>query len=149
MKGNTSDEGYDSKFPLVPAGTYTMEVIDMDSDVVSSNGNDGFKWKFEVVGGEYAGSYFWDTTWITEDALWRLVMLMKSAGLSDFDFNTDDPDAIWTAIEHKRITAKTYVDPCKDHDGKDRAKIQDFIAVANTTAPPADDSDGNSDEDLY
>ena len=139
MRANTNDEKYDSKFPLVPAGVYKMEIIDVD-EVVSGKGNPGFKWKFEVIGGEFAGSYFWDTTWCTEDALWRLVGLMKSAGLGDFDFDTDDLDAIWVAIKHKRVTVKTYVDPCTDYDGKDRAKIREYLEPsADAPAPQTDD----------
>lgn len=139
MKGNTSDPRYDG-FRTPTEGEYRLRITDVSSETAQSSGNQYFNWEYEVVGGDFDGCKVWDITTITEKALWRLVVLLKAAGF-DGDFDTDDLDAIWKAVEGKTLRAKLFVET---YEGKGRAKVGEYIAP-DSSAPAADDSNDESD----
>lgn len=133
-KGNILSVNFEGvkAFKTIPEGPYRLKITSAEKGE-SSNDNETINWEFEVVGGEHEGSKLWYTTVLTDKSLWKLRELLEAAGqeVPDDEMDIDLDDLI-----DSELGAIVFHE---EYEGKNRAKIGDFIA--------ADEVEADDDED--
>ena len=112
------DQQEASSFEALPAGTYTVRLMDVEARM-SANGNQVWSWTYEILDEPHRGRRLWDTTALTEKALWRLKAVFDAFGATP-DIGTDDLSGQKHASQyhHERIkVAGLLLRSIKPHDG--------------------------------
>lgn len=135
-KGNSVSVNFEGvkAFKAVPEGSYVLKITGAEKGE-SSNDNETINWDFEVAKGEHKGAKLWYTTVLTEKSLWKLRELLEAAGqeVPDDEMDIDLDDLI--GCELGAIVFH------EEYEGKNRAKIGDFIAADEVDAEDEDEDD--------
>ena len=75
-----TSEDLDTGFKLVPEGWHTVEIDDVDDDLVSGNGNKQYLVKYKSVDGTFKGTQ-WDYIAITKPSIQNIMSLSRACGL--------------------------------------------------------------------
>ena len=74
------DEG--GRFDPIDSGNYRASIFGVSREVGKSSGKPYLHWEFVIAEGEpFAGRHLFDNTSLSDAAKWRLVQLLKSAGV--------------------------------------------------------------------
>lgn len=134
-------------FKTPPEGNYLVKVKKAEL-TTSSNDNEMISWEFEVSSGSYDGSKLFYNTNTGKDSLWKLREVLEALGqeVPDGKLELDLED-----LEDLECGVVVYHEV---YDGKNRAKIADFLSSDEIrTGEEADDEDtvskpSSDDEDL-
>lgn len=136
-KGNVISVDFEGvkNFKAVPEGPYILKIVSAEHGE-SKQENPKIDWEFEVSQGEHEGAKLWATTSLDEKALWKVRELLEAAGQDvpdgEMDIDLDD-------IVGCELGAIIYHE---EYEGKNRAKIGDFISVDEVDA--SEDGDKKS-----
>jgi len=92
-----TSEDLDTGFKLVPEGWHTVEIDDVDDDLVSGNGNKQYLVKYKSADGSWKGTQ-WDYIAITKPSIQNIMSLSRACGLEvptklkPGKFTLPDPD---------------------------------------------------------
>lgn len=130
-------------FPVIPEGTYRLEVVEIDDTADTRAGEEMWKIRLKVVGGEFKGCMVFDNLVFSPKALGKVKMLCKAVGIDTSGAVNLTPGLIL----HKQFKASVIVD---EYQGQSKNKIpfagysveQDPVSVPFQDAPPpVDESD--------
>lgn len=133
-KGNVISVNFEGvkAFKTIAEGQYKLKITSAERGT-TDNDNEKIDWEFEVANGPSAGSKLWTTTTLTDKSLWKLRELLEAAGqeVPDDEMDIDLDDLVGC-----ELGAVVFHE---EYEGKNRAKISDFISV--------DEVDGEADEE--
>lgn len=119
----------------VPEGNYLVKVEEAEL-TTSSNDNEMISWVFEIAAGKYEGQKLYYNTNIGKESLWKLREVLEALG-------QDVPDGKMDLDLSELVGCECGVVVYQEvYEGKNRAKIADFLA-----ADEVDESDNDSEEE--
>ena len=78
----TGNEDAGGGFDPIDSGNYRASIFSVSREVGKSSGKPYLHWEFVIAEGEpFAGRHLFDNTSLSDSAKWRLVQLLKSAGI--------------------------------------------------------------------
>lgn len=99
---------------LLPEGTYSFELEELEEEVGQDSGEPYLKGTFKVAEGEYEGTKAWDNFSLQPQALWKLRSFLESAGYATEDAEMElDPDELIGLVGTADIIHEDYKNKTK------------------------------------
>lgn len=127
-----------SAYQRCEEGRHRVKVVSVE-EATSQGGNDMLKVAFEVISGSSKGARVFENFALTDKALWKLKLCLKSMGMKADGKISLDLD---------RLVGKTTTIEVgyEEYNGQDRARILNYFET-NSTPEQNDDDDDDDDED--
>jgi len=103
-------------YPVIPEGTYRLEILEIDDTADTKQGDEMWKLKLKIVDGEWRGTFIFDNLTFGVKALGKVKMLCKAVGLD----TSGALDLKPSMFLHKKINAGVIAD---EYNGVTRNKI--------------------------
>lgn len=126
-------------FKTPPEDSYLVRVEGAEL-TTSSNDNEMISWEFEIAAGKYEGSKLFYNTNTGKDSLWKLREVLEALG-------HEVPDGKLDLDLEELIGCECGVVVYHEvYDGKNRAKIADFLAADEVDPEESDEDDEEEEE---
>lgn len=124
----------------VPEDDYRLKCVQIKPDT-SKAGNSMWVWKWEIVGGKFAGKTLIDRTTFTKESLWKLKQILEAFGITVPNKRV--------ALNPQKYIGKelgaTVVDD--EYENRISSKIADYVSLDVLEADEDEEMDDDTEED--
>lgn len=119
-----------SEFTIYPAGTYRVQITDIERTESSKKKTPQLKWSADIIDPkQYRGQPISQFTVLTEAAMWKTVSMIHGCGIDTSLLpNMDTESKQFTEVLRKCVGSKLFwVIGEYEYDGKQRNSLEDMV----------------------
>ncbi len=129
----------DKGFEALPAGIYSVEVVEA-KQAVSSNSKPYINLHMSVVGEHFANRRVFDKLFLTDASLWKVKNFLKAVGFSPLELDSPDfalnstEEGVFTELAGLQCAAQLKVTNYTDKNGEAQEQNEVVTYIANKPA---------------